>query len=154
MDSDPFVAVISERLWASHFGMEVDPVGRTLILDDHAVTVIGVAGGGFVGVDRSRATDVWLPRAAAIPFAGFTRERLLSNESTNYVSLVALPASGTSPQAVETQVAQILGRLGEGASDHERYLADLRPMVFPGLHTIVPSRRRRVTISASSPESA
>jgi putative ABC transport system permease protein len=139
IDANPFVVVISERLWATHFGMDVDPIGRTLILDGLGFRVVGVAGGAFAGLERSRTLDVWLPHSALIPlFDNRTRDSLL--EATTHNQLVGLPAAGASLEAVEAQLADIVARLGEGGSDHQRYMAELEPALYTGLHTPVVTR--------------
>lgn len=57
------VAVVGERFVARYFGPGVDPVGRSLRIGGKAFTVIGVAGGGFAGIEVS-AVDLWLPFSA------------------------------------------------------------------------------------------
>lgn len=53
--ADPYVAVISERLWAGTFGGAPDVVGRTLRVGGATFTVVGVAGSGFQGPERGSA---------------------------------------------------------------------------------------------------
>jgi predicted permease len=53
-----FVAVISNRLWRTHFANATAISGRKLILDDQVYTVVGVAAQGFGYPER---TDVWVP---------------------------------------------------------------------------------------------
>ena len=55
------VAVISHRYWTSRLGSDENVVGRSLTIDDHVFTIIGVSAPGFTGVEAGRATDVWLP---------------------------------------------------------------------------------------------
>jgi predicted permease len=57
--SDP-VAVISERIWHKHFGTE-SPVGRSISLNAHSYTIVGVAAEfkGTSATDENR--DVWIP---------------------------------------------------------------------------------------------
>jgi predicted permease len=52
------VAVISNALWRTRFANDAGVIGRILILDNQAYTVIGVAEMGFVFPEN---TDVWLP---------------------------------------------------------------------------------------------
>ena len=54
------VAVISDALW--HRAFEADPrvIGKTIRIKDLPVTIIGVAGQGFQGVDLDRS-DLWMP---------------------------------------------------------------------------------------------
>lgn len=54
------VVVISEDLWQRVFRRDPSVVGRTMRIDGRTLTVVGVAGGGFAGVDLDRV-DLWVP---------------------------------------------------------------------------------------------
>ena len=54
------VAVLGHRLWTRRFNRDPAIVGRTLTLNGHPFTVIGVASEGFHGTGI-RALDVWVP---------------------------------------------------------------------------------------------
>jgi putative ABC transport system permease protein len=54
------VAVLSERLWRSHFGADPATVGRTLPIDGRAYTVVGIAPRGF-DAGEYEAADLWVP---------------------------------------------------------------------------------------------
>ena len=55
------VAVISYEFWTRKLAMDPTIVDRTLILNGHRFTVIGVTPPGFVGTDRSRKADILAP---------------------------------------------------------------------------------------------
>ena len=55
------VAVISERLWRTHFASDPGLVGSPIRISDQTVTVVGVAERGFVDVRGSIRVDLWLP---------------------------------------------------------------------------------------------
>jgi predicted permease len=62
-DSGPgqnFVAVISDSLWRTRFGADPRILGKTLVLDKHSYTVIGVAPPNFSFPNTEQA---WLPLA-------------------------------------------------------------------------------------------
>jgi putative ABC transport system permease protein len=52
------VCLISYRLWQQQFGGDVDVIGRSLMLDDRPVTIIGVLPAGY---DVARLEDAYLP---------------------------------------------------------------------------------------------
>ena len=57
----PF-AVISDRYWARQFRRTPDVVGKTLIVNEVALTIVGVAAPGFFGpILSARNPDVWVP---------------------------------------------------------------------------------------------
>ncbi|HEU0078584.1 MAG TPA: ABC transporter permease, partial [Longimicrobiaceae bacterium] len=62
--------VVSHDLWRRLLGGAPDVVGRTLRVNSHPMTVVGVAPEGFAGSLRGAAFDLWVPVAAA-QTAGF-----------------------------------------------------------------------------------
>ncbi|MEW5981294.1 MAG: ABC transporter permease [Acidobacteriota bacterium] len=59
--ADGPVAVVSYAFWQRHYGGAADVVGRPLMLDRVAFTVVGVTGPEFFGPDVGRAFDVVVP---------------------------------------------------------------------------------------------
>jgi predicted permease len=57
------VVVLAHHYWASRFGSDPAVLGRTLVLNDCPMTVIGVGPRGFVGQGRGRAVDLFVPFA-------------------------------------------------------------------------------------------
>jgi predicted permease len=55
------VAIISHRLWLSAFGGDPAAVGAPLWANGLRLTIIGVAPARFLGLDRVRQTDLWVP---------------------------------------------------------------------------------------------
>jgi len=55
------VAVISYEFWKRRFGMDPSTINRTLILNGHRFTVIGVTPPGFVGTEGSQKADIQVP---------------------------------------------------------------------------------------------
>jgi putative ABC transport system permease protein len=60
------VAVISERLWRTHFHSRQSLAGGTIFLDHQPCTVTGVV---TAGLFSARSTDVWFPLAANLAAA-------------------------------------------------------------------------------------
>jgi len=64
------VVVLSHDFWQAQFGGALDVVGRKVTINQHPMTVIGVAAAGFHGVDVGMVPALWLPAsmyAEAIP---------------------------------------------------------------------------------------
>ena len=55
------VAVISYRLWQSHFGANPALVGQEIQIDEHSFTVVGVAPPAFQGSQTGVRTDIYVP---------------------------------------------------------------------------------------------
>jgi putative ABC transport system permease protein len=57
----PAVVMVSEPFWRERFGANQAAVGRTLVIDRHPFTLIGVTPAWFGGTDRDGPRDVWIP---------------------------------------------------------------------------------------------
>jgi putative ABC transport system permease protein len=55
------VAVISHRLWQSHFGANPEIVGQTMEINQHPYTIVGVTPAVFQGSQTGVRTEIWLP---------------------------------------------------------------------------------------------
>ncbi|MEX0900295.1 MAG: FtsX-like permease family protein [Gammaproteobacteria bacterium] len=58
--------VIGERMWRLHFDADPAAIGATVTLAGTDYQVVGVAGGGFQGVQRNAGDDAWVPLYAQI----------------------------------------------------------------------------------------
>jgi hypothetical protein len=57
------VVVLSHGYWTRRFGADPGVVGQRVGINGHPMTVVGVAPGGFSGVDVGVAIDVFVPVA-------------------------------------------------------------------------------------------
>jgi len=55
------VAVISYRLWQTHFGASPDIVGQTIEINQHPYTIVGVAPPRFQGSQTGLRFEIWVP---------------------------------------------------------------------------------------------
>ncbi|HEU5411903.1 MAG TPA: ABC transporter permease [Candidatus Acidoferrales bacterium] len=55
------VAVISYALWQTHFGRDSSVIGKTLRINRHPYTIIGVAPPEFQGCKAGLRSDIWIP---------------------------------------------------------------------------------------------
>src|SRR5215216_110948 len=55
------VAVLSYAFWESRFNKDPNLIGKTILVNEHPVTVLGVTPPGFYGVDLSSNPDVRVP---------------------------------------------------------------------------------------------
>jgi predicted permease len=53
--------VLSHSFWRRRFGLDPSVIGRTVTLDNTAFSIVGVAKGGFAGVEVGRCPDLWWP---------------------------------------------------------------------------------------------
>src|SRR4029077_455403 len=55
------VAVISYRLWQTHFGANPEVVGQTIEINQHPYTIVGVTPAVFQSSQTGVRTDIWVP---------------------------------------------------------------------------------------------
>jgi predicted permease len=86
------VAVISYAFWQREYGGQADAVGRTIRLDGHAFTIIGVAPAEFFGATVGRTFDVAVPFGTEPIFRG--AESSLDRRSSWWLTIFARLAPG------------------------------------------------------------
>jgi len=55
------VAVLSHGYWTRHFGSDPGILNKTLVINDTPMTIVGVAGKGFNGVQVGQTPDIFVP---------------------------------------------------------------------------------------------
>jgi predicted permease len=60
-DQPQAVAVLSHGFWQRRFGLDPAVVGGVILLEDLAVTIVGVAPRGFSGIEVGAEPDLWWP---------------------------------------------------------------------------------------------
>jgi putative ABC transport system permease protein len=121
------VAVISQDLWDRAFGLDPSIVGRNVTLDGTPVTIVGVAGERFVGLDLGY-TDVFLPLSM---FTGGRPQLgiVWYDETGTYLHAVARLAPGVSDAQIARQAT---------AGYHRRTLAGYGGDAIDSTHVVLP----------------
>ena len=57
------VVILSDKLWRRRFAADPGIVGKTVMLNGHGFTVVGVAARGFRGINTLGGPDLWVPLA-------------------------------------------------------------------------------------------
>jgi predicted permease len=95
-------AVISTPYWERTFASDPAVVGRTLLVNGHTFTIVGVSAEGFTRTDIGAPADIWIPLAMQRE-AG---RNLLTDARTNWLELVGRLRTGQSRE----QAAEALNR--------------------------------------------
>ena len=103
------VAVISHRLWQSHFHGAPDAVGRTVRINARELTVIGVTPDEFQGTTVGLQFDAWLPATLA-PVVATGSTEIENRAVRGYQVIGRLKASASRRQAQE-EVAMMMRQL-------------------------------------------
>jgi hypothetical protein len=89
LDASGLVAVISHRLWQERFDSAENVLGRSITVNGHPATVIGVAPLHFQGAYLGNPEDIWVP---LLSFARISNNaRLLDDRSAYVVAITGLP---------------------------------------------------------------
>lgn len=112
------VVVLGHALWERRFGGDPAIVGRTIGVNGVALTVVGVAPRGFLGL--SERAELWIPTSLA-PFITYDGYRTTNQ---NFISVVARLRSGvpmaraqSAMAALEPRIQGLLPSEAEGARD-------------------------------------
>ena len=107
-DGAPY-AVISYRLWQTRFAGTDSVLGRTLTLNKHPYTIVGVTDRFFEGSDTGLRADIWVPLMMA--------PQLLSNpqrlqwRSEGWLELIGRLKPGVSPRGAQEEMNLLMGRI-------------------------------------------
>jgi predicted permease len=82
------VAVLSYGFWHRRFGDDASMVGKEILLNDHAITVVGVTPPGFYGTDLSEGADIRVPMMMATVFRPVPANRL-QNRRHSWLEIMA-----------------------------------------------------------------
>ncbi len=100
---DP-VVVISHDYWRTRFGGSPSAVGRHLRVNEHELTIVGVAPEGFQGTIMGLQFDLWVPATMAPTLLAGSRE-LEDRGQRGYSVMGRLTAGATEAQAATETVA-------------------------------------------------
>ncbi|HEV2351788.1 MAG TPA: ABC transporter permease [Terriglobia bacterium] len=104
------VVVISYGLWQSHFGADRSVVGKTIAIDLHPYTIIGVTPPGFQGCFTGLRTDLWIPLMLDREVWGSNRP---ADRGAFWLNVYGRLKPGVSPQQAEGDLNQLMERIAE-----------------------------------------
>lgn len=140
------VAVISYGFWQREFGADPAAIGRSIALDGHPFTVVGVTPRDFFGVLVGRAFEVAVPLGTEPTIRG--AESALDRRSNWWLTIIARLAPGQSLQQAQSRLRTFQPQLREATmpqdwrpKDQAEYIK--APMVLAPAATGVSSFRAR-----------
>ena len=108
--TDARTAVISERFWRTAHAADPAVVGRTLWLNDVAVTIVGVAPAAFRGITLDYVPDVWAPLALQ-PEVRPDLVNLRENRLNPWVTVFARRSDDTPPARLRLALTRLVDAL-------------------------------------------
>ena len=100
------VAMLSYRAWQQQYGSDPRIVGSAMILDGHAVTIVGITPPGFFGETlRSDPPEVWLPMQQEPIFRGTNS---LLHTFPAWLRVIGRLKPGATPNALPSRLTSLL----------------------------------------------
>lgn len=145
--TDP-VAVLSWGAWQRRFAGATDVVGKSVTVNGHAFTIVGVAARGFRSLELEFAPELWLPMTMK-PIATPLQPRL-DDWRSRWLNIVARLAPGVDLSTAETRANELYRRTSE---EYVRSLPSVSPEVSERMlarHlTLLPAGRGRSDLRGS-----
>ena len=106
------IAVISSRLWHSHFNGDPSIVGRTIRVNQHELTIVGVAPADFRGTFSGLEFDVWIPFMMHPEIQG-VGEWMMRDRGTRQLICVARLKPGVTMQQAREEISALALRMSK-----------------------------------------
>jgi len=126
------VVVISYGFWERRFGKDRSIIGKTVLANEHAVTILGVTPPEFYGVYLESAPDVWAPLMMTPVFNPLPPTRLASRRH-QWLSVMARRKDGVSFEQAQASLSVLYHQIREAdaqqlggkltARDKDKFLA-------------------------------
>lgn len=102
-----YVVVLSYDYWKTRFNSDPSIAGKTVVINSHNVSVIGVAPPGFEGIELGHASKVFLPLMMQRQFMGIT-EDWFKNRRQRWVNAFGRLKPGVSAQQAKAALQPLM----------------------------------------------
>jgi predicted permease len=123
------VAVISERLWRNQFEAAENIIGRTIVVNDKAATIVGVTPQEFHGTGGGSLVDVWVPAPNYLRLSG--KAAVLEDRADRRFYIFSSLAPGASLASARAEFRGISRQLEEEYPETNQ-----RRLVYPTAYSI------------------
>ena len=101
-------AVLSWPAWKSYFGADPNIVGKTVRINQHPYTIVGVTPEGFYGTEKFLQPDIFVPLANEASLFGTD---FLELRGTQIVEMIVRIKEGVTPAQIQSDLNAIAGRI-------------------------------------------
>jgi len=95
------VVVLSHAYWTSRFAADPSAIGRTLLINNHRLAIIGVAQPAFHGTNLGNATQVFVPIRLAGSLAGEPLTTALADRRFRWLNVFGRLRPGVTPSQAQ-----------------------------------------------------
>jgi predicted permease len=110
------LAVLSDRYWRSHYHADPSIVGRTILINQHELTIIGVAGPEFHGSIPALSFDLWVPYMEQSVLNGVPEWMLRDRHDRNMLGIARLKP-GVSSEEARLELKALADRMAVANAD-------------------------------------
>lgn len=104
------VVVISDRYWRTHYGADPRIAGRTIRINQHDLTIVGVADAAFHGSMPVTAYDMWVPYMEQ-PMLTSVQPRMLRDRHNRYMLGIARLGRGVTVDQARGELKALADRM-------------------------------------------
>jgi len=125
LDSAPYI-VLSYRYWRSRFQSDSSVIGRTVQVNKHPFTIIGVTPRDFGGTELYFSPDFWVPMVEDAQLGGGND---LTARAARGIQLIARVRSGTTPAQSQADLNSVASYLAKAypKDDEQMSFSPARP---------------------------
>jgi predicted permease len=134
------VVVLSYSYWKTRFGGDPSIVGKTVLLNGHPATIVGIAAKQFHGVQAMLDVQGYLPLSLDFPGG------IQNNRSLRYIYLLARLRTGVKLEQAQTALNVVAGRL---AHAYPKELGGLTLRARPETLARIPGAEDTLTATAA-----
>ena len=128
------VLVISDRLWRSRFASDPAIVGRPVVLNGHAFTIVGVAPPGFAGGMGGLSFDAWVPVTMHAVLSG---RSVLESRSSGWLIALGRRQPDVPAAALESSVRAVASRLERDTAIPKGWTLRVAPLSEDGAASVL-----------------
>ncbi len=114
------VAVLSYRFWQRKYGGEPSIVGKTIELNRHPFTVVGVAPPAFQGTETGLESDLWIPATMLPEIDPGDGISLLTDRGNGWVMTMARLKPGVTRAQAEASINALFGEIARQYPDSHK----------------------------------
>ncbi|MBZ5499836.1 MAG: ABC transporter permease [Acidobacteriia bacterium] len=127
------VAVVSYSFWRRRFGSNPELLGRPLLLNGQAYSVVGVTPKDFNLTDWAVPIDVWVPIPMQ-PLVMPDRPKLLDERGSDWFAVIGRLKSGRTLEQAQAEIRTISVHLDQAYHNDQNWRVDVKPAT--GLATL------------------
>jgi putative ABC transport system permease protein len=121
------VAVISDRLWRTYFNADPQIVGKSIRVNQHELTIIGVARANFRGAVAGLTFDLWIPYMMHPQLQG-VGEWMLADRGTRQLYGIARLKPGVTLGQASAEIAALARRMSDANNQDRGITATVLPL--------------------------